>query len=188
MRVAISIRHDNFFKLLHQCKVFTYKICEIRNDCLWYSVASTKAKHNRLSYQFLGKLNFSVHCLNWYSWFLWKVGRMEEAKSPDDHMTSAAAFVEGGIQDACDDACSICLEEFSESDPLTVISISFLFYFNCTFSPVTTLRHRDLQHYFHFFLVYGPQFNCFSFLDFRWLIASMNFTSSAFLNGITHKF
>ena len=33
------------------------------------------------------------------------------------HLTSAAAFVEGGIQDACDDACSICLEAFCDSDP-----------------------------------------------------------------------
>lgn len=38
----------------------------------------------------------------------------------EDILTSAAAFVEGGIQDACDDACSICLEEFSDSDPSTV--------------------------------------------------------------------
>lgn len=35
-------------------------------------------------------------------------------------LTSAAAFVEGGIQDACDDACSICLEAFCESDPSAV--------------------------------------------------------------------
>lgn len=38
----------------------------------------------------------------------------------NNDMSSAAAFVEGGIQDACGDACSICLEEFSLSDPLTV--------------------------------------------------------------------
>lgn len=44
---------------------------------------------------------------------------MEETKS-EAHLTSAAAFVEGGIQDACDDACSICLEAFCESDPSTV--------------------------------------------------------------------
>ncbi|KAL6585522.1 E3 ubiquitin-protein ligase rhf2a [Orobanche minor] len=41
---------------------------------------------------------------------------MDEAES---HMTSAAAFVEGGIQEACDDACSICLEGFCDSDPST---------------------------------------------------------------------
>lgn len=44
----------------------------------------------------------------------------ENTQSDDAHLTSAAAFVEGGIQDACDDACSICLEDFSESDPSTV--------------------------------------------------------------------
>lgn len=42
-----------------------------------------------------------------------------ETKS-EAHLTSAAAFVEGGIQDACDDSCSICLESFSDSDPSTV--------------------------------------------------------------------
>jgi E3 ubiquitin-protein ligase RHF len=36
-------------------------------------------------------------------------------------VTSAAAFVEGGIQESCDDACSICLEEFCDNDPSTVI-------------------------------------------------------------------
>ncbi|GLT38511.1 hypothetical protein SLA2020_127560 [Shorea laevis] len=60
-----------------------------------------------------------------------EVGRMEEAKNADDHMTSAAAFVEGGIQDACDDACSICLEEFSESDPSTVTNCKHEFHLQC---------------------------------------------------------
>lgn len=36
-------------------------------------------------------------------------------------MTSAAQFVEGGVQDACDDACSICLENYSDEDPATVL-------------------------------------------------------------------
>ncbi|KAK9227099.1 hypothetical protein WN943_012148 [Citrus x changshan-huyou] len=45
---------------------------------------------------------------------------MEENKQCDARLTSPAAFVEGGIQDACDDACSICLEPFSDSDPSTV--------------------------------------------------------------------
>lgn len=43
-----------------------------------------------------------------------------------EKLSSAAAFVEGGVQDACDDACSICLENFCESDPSTVnFSLSF---------------------------------------------------------------
>ncbi|RYR32914.1 hypothetical protein Ahy_A10g047437 isoform C [Arachis hypogaea] len=37
----------------------------------------------------------------------------------ESQMTSAAAFVEGGIQESCDDACSICLEDFSESMSFT---------------------------------------------------------------------
>ncbi|PPR87485.1 hypothetical protein GOBAR_AA33205 [Gossypium barbadense] len=39
---------------------------------------------------------------------------MEGIQNPDNHMTSAVTFVEGGIRDACDYACSICLEEFSK--------------------------------------------------------------------------
>lgn len=46
---------------------------------------------------------------------------MEETKKSEPHLTSAAAFVEGGIQEACDDACSICLEAFCDSDPSTVL-------------------------------------------------------------------
>lgn len=45
---------------------------------------------------------------------------MDEVKKAECHITSAAAFVEGGVQDACDDSCSICLEAFCESDPSTV--------------------------------------------------------------------
>lgn len=56
---------------------------------------------------------------------------MEETKSPEAHLTSAAAFVEGGIQDACDDACSICLENFCESDPSTVTSCKHEFHLQC---------------------------------------------------------
>ncbi|KAE8700908.1 hypothetical protein F3Y22_tig00110551pilonHSYRG00141 [Hibiscus syriacus] len=44
---------------------------------------------------------------------------MEETHKLDSHITSAAAFVEGRIQNANDDSCSICLEEFSSSDPST---------------------------------------------------------------------
>ncbi|KAK1398651.1 E3 ubiquitin-protein ligase RHF2A [Heracleum sosnowskyi] len=56
---------------------------------------------------------------------------MEEDKILDDHLTSAAAFVEGGIQDACDDACSICLEVFSESEPSTVTACKHEFHLQC---------------------------------------------------------
>lgn len=52
--------------------------------------------------------------------------KLEEAK-----LTSAAAFVEGGIQEACDDACSICLEAFCESDPSTVTGCKHEFHLQC---------------------------------------------------------
>ncbi|XVF69301.1 hypothetical protein PTKIN_Ptkin11bG0070100 [Pterospermum kingtungense] len=55
---------------------------------------------------------------------------MDNTKS-EAHLTSAAAFVEGGIQDACDDACSICLEAFCESDPSTVTSCKHEFHLQC---------------------------------------------------------
>lgn len=67
----------------------------------------------------------AVHLMRWTFTSCLKgffsLSQMEESsKMPDNHLTSAAAFVEGGIQDACDDACSICLESFCDSDPSTV--------------------------------------------------------------------
>ncbi|XP_028785632.1 E3 ubiquitin-protein ligase RHF2A [Neltuma alba] len=56
---------------------------------------------------------------------------LEENKKSEAHLTSAAAFVEGGIQDACDDACSICLEAFHDSDPSTVTSCKHEFHLQC---------------------------------------------------------
>ncbi|XP_059429589.1 E3 ubiquitin-protein ligase RHF2A isoform X2 [Corylus avellana] len=56
---------------------------------------------------------------------------MEETKKSEPHLTSAAAFVEGGIQEACDDACSICLEAFCDSDPSTVTSCKHEFHLQC---------------------------------------------------------
>ncbi|XP_059659689.1 E3 ubiquitin-protein ligase RHF2A-like [Cornus florida] len=56
---------------------------------------------------------------------------MEEGKTSENHLTSAAAFVEGGIQDACDDACSICLEAFCESEPSTVTGCKHEFHLQC---------------------------------------------------------
>jgi len=53
---------------------------------------------------------------------------MEDNK--ESKMISAAAFVEGGIQDSCDDACSICLEDYCASDPSTVIP-TFVNYNSC---------------------------------------------------------
>lgn len=45
---------------------------------------------------------------------------MAEGKMSENSLSSAVAFVEGGIQESCDDACSICLEDFCDSDPSTV--------------------------------------------------------------------
>ncbi|PIN07464.1 Anaphase-promoting complex (APC), subunit 11 [Handroanthus impetiginosus] len=60
-----------------------------------------------------------------------EVPGMDEAKMGETHMISAAAFVEGGIQDACDDSCSICLEGFCDSDPSTVTSCKHEFHLQC---------------------------------------------------------
>ncbi|KAH9318249.1 hypothetical protein KI387_020018, partial [Taxus chinensis] len=56
---------------------------------------------------------------------------MEENKVTDTHLSSAAAFVEGGVQDPCDDACSICLEAFSDNDPATVTSCKHEYHLQC---------------------------------------------------------
>ncbi|KAG5043983.1 hypothetical protein JHK87_007898 [Glycine soja] len=58
-----------------------------------------------------------------------KVVEMED--KTESHMSSAAAFVEGGIQESCDDACSICLEEFGASDPSTVTTCKHEFHLQC---------------------------------------------------------
>lgn len=49
----------------------------------------------------------------------------------ESRLQSAAAFVEGGIQDSCDDSCSICLEEFSQNDPSTVTCCKHDFHLQC---------------------------------------------------------
>ncbi|GLT75764.1 hypothetical protein SLA2020_474630 [Shorea laevis] len=56
---------------------------------------------------------------------------IEETEKSEAHLTSAAAFVEGGIQEACDEACSICLENFCDSDPSTVTSCKHEFHLQC---------------------------------------------------------
>jgi hypothetical protein len=61
--------------------------------------------------------------------FLFPWGSVEEGGGAVvESMTSAAAFVEGGVQDACDDACSICLESFCDEDPATVTPEPFFFF------------------------------------------------------------
>lgn len=54
-----------------------------------------------------------------------------ESKCKDAVHSSAAAFVEGGVQDACEDSCSICLEPFCESDPATVTSCKHDYHLQC---------------------------------------------------------
>lgn len=55
----------------------------------------------------------------------------KEEGNSESHLTSAAAFVEGGIQEACDDSCSICLEAFCDSDPGTVTGCKHEFHLQC---------------------------------------------------------
>lgn len=49
----------------------------------------------------------------------------------ESRLQSAAAFVEGGVQDSCDDACSICLEEFCVTDPSTLTCCRHEFHLQC---------------------------------------------------------
>ncbi|MCO5583383.1 hypothetical protein L7F22_037293 [Adiantum nelumboides] len=54
-----------------------------------------------------------------------------ESKCKDASHSSAAAFVEGGVQEACEDSCSICLEPFCESDPATITSCKHDYHLQC---------------------------------------------------------
>ncbi|XP_075509554.1 E3 ubiquitin-protein ligase RHF2A-like [Primulina tabacum] len=60
-----------------------------------------------------------------------EVLQLDEVKNGGSHMASAAAFVEGGIQEVCDDACSICFEAFCDSDPSSVTSCKHEFHLQC---------------------------------------------------------
>ncbi|CAN6863430.1 unnamed protein product [Brassica oleracea] len=59
------------------------------------------------------------------------VGDTTTSSSSEGNLISAAAFVEGGIQEACDDACSICLEPFCDSDPSTLTSCKHEYHLQC---------------------------------------------------------
>lgn len=48
-----------------------------------------------------------------------------------EKLSSAAAFIEGGIQDASDDSCSICLESFCNNNPSTVTDCKHEFHLQC---------------------------------------------------------
>ncbi|KAF8113355.1 hypothetical protein N665_0050s0015 [Sinapis alba] len=58
-------------------------------------------------------------------------GDTTTTSSAEGNLISAAAFVEGGIQEACDDACSICLEPFCDSDPSTLTSCKHEYHLQC---------------------------------------------------------
>ncbi|XP_056686693.1 E3 ubiquitin-protein ligase RHF2A isoform X1 [Spinacia oleracea] len=56
---------------------------------------------------------------------------MDTVRESYDHSTNIGTFLEGEMQGACDDACSICLEDFSESDPSTVTDCKHEFHLHC---------------------------------------------------------
>ncbi|XP_020255951.1 E3 ubiquitin-protein ligase RHF2A-like isoform X1 [Asparagus officinalis] len=56
---------------------------------------------------------------------------MDASDKLEGQQASPAAFVEGGIQDACDDSCSICLEEFCVDDPSAVTCCKHEFHLHC---------------------------------------------------------
>ncbi|OEL35029.1 E3 ubiquitin-protein ligase RHF2A [Dichanthelium oligosanthes] len=56
---------------------------------------------------------------------------MDEKAKMESKLSSAAAFVEGGVQDACDDACSICLDAFCDSNPSTVTNCKHDYHLQC---------------------------------------------------------
>jgi E3 ubiquitin-protein ligase RHF len=59
-------------------------------------------------------------------------GKDEEVIKKEESLeTSAAAFVQGGIQEACDDACSICLDAFCDGNPSTVTNCRHEYHLQC---------------------------------------------------------
>uniref|UniRef100_A0A804P7D8 RING-type E3 ubiquitin transferase n=1 Tax=Zea mays TaxID=4577 RepID=A0A804P7D8_MAIZE len=56
---------------------------------------------------------------------------MDEKATMESKLSSAAAFVEGGVQDACDDACSICLDAFCDSNPSTMTKCKHDYHLQC---------------------------------------------------------
>jgi len=56
---------------------------------------------------------------------------MDEKAKMESKLSSAAAFVEGGVQDACEDACSICLDAFCDSNPSTVTNCKHDYHLQC---------------------------------------------------------
>ncbi|KAK3145852.1 hypothetical protein QOZ80_3BG0258370 [Eleusine coracana subsp. coracana] len=56
---------------------------------------------------------------------------MDDKAKMESKLSSAAAFVEGGVQDACDDSCSICLDAFCDSNPSTVTSCKHEYHLQC---------------------------------------------------------
>ncbi|KAK2993679.1 hypothetical protein RJ640_026135 [Escallonia rubra] len=70
-------------------------------------------------------------------------------------LTSAAAFVEGGIQEACDDSCSVCLEAFCDSDPSTVTCCKHEFHLQCILECQELLEAVEREKSFR----YGPARN-----------------------------
>lgn len=82
-----------------------------------------------------------------------------DEKAKMESLTSAAAFVEGGIQDAC----NICLEAFCESDP-SAVSCHFVSW------DILHIKVISVTNY------------CFCLSS--WLAANMSSISNAFLNGM----
>ncbi|KAH6830175.1 RING-H2 group F2A [Perilla frutescens var. hirtella] len=56
---------------------------------------------------------------------------MDKVNKGENHIVSTSTFVKEGIHDECDDACSICLEAFSHSDPSRVTICQHEFHLQC---------------------------------------------------------
>ncbi|KVI08012.1 hypothetical protein Ccrd_013622 [Cynara cardunculus var. scolymus] len=82
---------------------------------------------------------------------------MEEGTKSENHLISVAAFVEGGTQDACDDACSICLESFSENDPPTVTGCKHEFHLQCILECVPVSKELSMPNVLAVHQLEGPE-------------------------------
>ncbi|MFS8004623.1 putative transcription factor C2H2 family [Helianthus anomalus] len=75
-------------------------------------------------------LGFLITIFATFYQFPYRFQKMENGKN-ENHLVSPAAFVEGGLQEACEDSCSICLEDFCDNDPKTVTCCKHEFHIQC---------------------------------------------------------
>jgi hypothetical protein len=138
-------------------------------------------------------LSLTIYCVQLWC-FLTDTLKAQKMESKTENLvTSAAAFVEGGIQESCDDACSICLEEFCDNDPSTVIlTNTCIGYLKNMFllilflsSQVTVCRHEFhlqcvLDWYYYYYPFISNNWRCSYIFSYIFYTLSLNLISKTY--------